>query len=361
MEFRNLAKINELVVLNTSRKQEIVLNPKGEYKFEYRNTGAEDQISTEILFDTVEWKIPKEKEEFVKKLEMNEELSNEDKIITLFDELAKSYTYDDNILSYIKKIEDDKFYLPDEYGRTVGEEWEKNRSTHNKKVCYEVSRILAKSLTEIFKEDENYDICVLWDEPLTHYQCALTCPEYTLTLDLDDFNNIKDLTRVKTGLTIEGIKVLEDPNYKFTQALQTYNKDRDKHAIKSISNKIDKRDMDKNAENNFVFLRNALEILKEDHELDSQGMFEYMKEIVDIKIGPKEREKVWKKQNNGNNGNTYIRCLTVKGKKDKKYIIDVDLAEIREFNDNEFEVDDPVFIKFEKLERDWEKENYDGR
>jgi len=38
---------------------------------------------------------------------------------------------------------------------------------------------------------------------------------YSLAIDLDDFFRIKDLTRVKTGLTLEGITILEDDKDKF--------------------------------------------------------------------------------------------------------------------------------------------------
>ena len=50
----------------------------------------------------------------------------------MFDFICKNYTYDDNLISYIRKIDDDTFTLPDWYGRDIDEEWEKNREGHNR-------------------------------------------------------------------------------------------------------------------------------------------------------------------------------------------------------------------------------------
>ena len=184
-------------------------------------------------------------------------------------------------MSYIRKVDDETYELPNWYGRVTNEKWEKNREEHNKKVCYEVSRILAKSISEIFKDNKNYNACVLWDQSRTHYFNALSTDDYTITLDLDDFDNIKDLTRVKTNLTIEGIKVLNDPNSIFTNTINSYNASREKHAIKSINNEINTtefpiEDNEQESDEEIVYLKHVLEVLKEKHKLDSQGIFEYI-------------------------------------------------------------------------------------
>ena len=129
------------------------------------------------------------------------------------------YVYDDNLISYIQKVDDDIFSLPDWYGRNVDKEWEKNREKHNRRICFELSRYLVESLNELFKNDENYNSCILWNKNLTHYFVGLTSNEYSLAIDLDDFFRIKDLTRVKTGLTLEGITILEDDKDKFKNVL----------------------------------------------------------------------------------------------------------------------------------------------
>lgn len=296
------------------------------------------------------------------------QISDEDKILLVFEKLCKGYIYDDNILSYMKKIDDDKFALPDWYGRDVGTEWEEKREEHNKRVCYEVSRYLAKSLTELFKNNDDFNICILWDIDLTHYYVGLTCSDYTITLDLDNFNNIKDLTRIKSGLTIDGIEILEDNKNKFRRALEKFNKGRSKHAIKRIEADIDDKttlnSSDEEEEeiepDDIIFLGNAIEILREKYNIDSQGMYEYMKEIVDVKLGTEAREKVWKKiKGNSNEGTVYTRCLVVKIG-DSKYIIDVDEKVIRQFDEKEFTAKDAKYMPYKSLSRDW-TEYYDGK
>ena len=44
-----------------------------------------------------------------------------------------------------------------------------------------------------------------------------------------------------------------------------------------------------------IFCKKAIEILNKKYHLDSQGIFEYMKEILDIKLGKENRAKIWKR------------------------------------------------------------------
>lgn len=304
-------------------------------------------------------------------------MSNEDKILKIYEKLCREYVYDDNLLSYIHKLEDDAYSLPDWYGRDVDSNWEKNREQHNRRVCYEVSRYLAKSIKEIFKDNENYDVCILWDKGLTHYFVALTCDDYSLTLDLDDFDNIKDLTRVKAGLTAEGIKILEDKKGKFNGALDRFNDGKSNEAIKKIQHDMVYNDNDiklkspnetNDEPEDIIFLKNSIEILKEKYNIDSQGIYEYIKEIVDITIRPESRKKVWKEiKENGNENKRYIRCLIV-NVDDKEYLIDVDKKLIRTFDREEFENEDAEFVPYKELlddelinYRSKKGNRYDGR
>ena len=67
-----------------------------------------------------------------------------------------------------------------------------NRKTHNRRICYEVSRYLAKSLSVLFKDRPDVNICIFWDKGLTHYFVGLSGREYSVALDLDDFTYINN-------------------------------------------------------------------------------------------------------------------------------------------------------------------------
>lgn len=343
-----LIELTKLAAEHSRRKRILVLNPEMEYN--NKEDGSEN-----VIYDTSQWKIPEEIHALVKELSQNSQISNEDKILSIYKKICEDYVYDDNLISYIQKIDDDEFSLPDWYGKDVDEQWEKNREQHNRRVCYEVSRYLAKSIEELFKDEEDYNVCILWDKSLTHYFVGLTCNDYSITLDLDDFNNIKDLTRIKTGLTAEGIVILQDFKGKFKNALDKFNKGRGKNAIKKIENEIsynsnieDEEATAENKPDSIILLENAIEILKRDN-IDSQGLFEYLKEIVDITIGPESRKKVWKEIKAEKEEDTrYIRCLILEVD-NQQYIIDVDKMLLRPFAKEELLKKEREFIPYKEL------------
>jgi hypothetical protein len=366
----NFSKLSKLVSLNSLKKPKIVLNPEEEYIMKAKKNNENlDHLNVDIMTDTAKWKISPEIQSFVEELAKDNSLSNEEKILFVFEKLSKDYLYDDNILSYIKKGEE-KYELPAWYGRNVDQEWEKNRESHNRRVCYEISRCLAKALTELFKDNNNINTCILWDTDVTHYYVGLTCNDYTLTLDLDNFDKIKDITRIKTGLTAEGIDILEDNDNKFKKALDHFNKGKEKYAVKKIEDEIKEKgkndiseqlsgDEENEEDDDIQFLKKAMEILCEDYNIDSQGLFEYMKEIIDINIGPEKREKIWKKIKLEKTSETrYMRNLIV-NKDNKKYLIDVDERIIRPFSEKEFEKDNSEFERYKNVSRDWD-EHYSG-
>lgn len=169
---------------------------------------------------------------------------------------------------------------------------------------------------------------------------------------------------MKTGLTAEGIKVWEDSDKRFQNALEKFNNKRGKYSIEKIDEDIkEERSAEIEEEpEDIVFLKNAMKVLIEKYDIDSQGIFEYMKEIVDIKYGPEKRKKIWKKIEGEDEKSTrYIRCLIFE-MEGKKYIIDGDKALLRLFNDKEFEGKDPIFFRFNdpSIGIDTE-EHYDGR
>lgn len=358
----NFSRLSELISLSFKRKPKIVLDPGSEYCIKSK---SQNNLNANITIDIDKWEIPKNVRPLVDEISQDTKLNNEDKILAIYKIICENYTYDDNILSYIRKIDDDKFALPDWYGRNIDSDWKMNREKHDRRVCYEVSRILAKSLMETFKNNSDYNICILWDKDFTHYFVGLTCNEYSITLDVDDFNNIKDLTRLKVGLTAEGIVILDDNMNQFKNALDEFNKNRNKYAIKNIEKKIHNTDIseqnstEEEEPDDIVFLRNAIDILKE-KDIDSQGMFEYMKEIVDINLGPEARKKIWKKvKGNSSQEERYTRSL-IFSLNNKKYIIDSQNKELRLFDERELTQEDSEFVPYNNLYRNWEK-NYNGR
>lgn len=346
-DIAKLIKLNELVTRTFRRKHIIVLNPEGKQ-------GNEENLNFNTTYDVAEWKLSEKIQKFIEELLQNNELSKEEKILAIYEKICQEYIYDDNLISYIQKIDDDQFSLPDWYGRDVGPEWEKNREEHNRRVCYEVSRYLAKALIELFKENKDIDICIFWDKGLTHYFVGLTSSEYNITLDVDDFNNIKDLTRIKTGLTAQGIKILTDKYGKFKAALDKFNDGRCPEAIQKVEQDIASDTNNKDYEqieepDEILFLKYAIEKLKDEHGIDSQGLYEYIKEIVDVTLGSQARKKMWKEIRGANNQQTrYIRCLLL-NINSQEYIIDVDKMVVRPFDEAELKKEAREFIPYKEL------------
>ncbi len=359
-DIKRLRRLNELVNISLKRKHITVLDPKEKVE------GVEKD-SEGIIYDKADWKISDELKAYIDELAQNDKLSTEDKILLIYEKLCKDYVYDDNLISYIKKVDEDSYSLPDWYGRDIDSEWEENRQKHNRRICFELSRYLAKALKELLKDDQSYDVCIFWDKDLTHYFVGLTCGEYSVDLDLDNFFNIKDLTRLKTDLTAEGINILVDDSGKFKKALDKFNEGKEKFAIIKMESDISQReeqehetDETKFEDEDVEFLNEAIKVLAEQYDVDSQGIYEYMKEIVDIRLDPKSRKKLWKRiDGESRESLRYIRCLCV-NINGKDYLIDVDKKLIRPFDREELNQKRTSFVEYSELSRG-SYEFYDGK
>lgn len=363
MNFSRIGKLSDLLTNELKRKPTIILDPNPEQP--YRIYGTVNNIVVGIDVDS--WVIPEELKPFVADVAKSD-INMEEKILQIYQKLCEDYTYDDNTLTYIKKNDDDSFFLPDEYGREIDGAWKANRQKHNRRNCFEISRILAKSIDEIVKNSgcsRNYDICIIWDEINTHYFVGLASKEYYVSLDLDDFTQMKDITRQKTGLTLEGIKVLEDESGKFETVLEKFNENRPKSAKNSMEERLNQND-DENSESSIEdtddieFLQYVVQVLKEDYNLDSAGIYEYLKEIVDTRMGPRFRKKVWKEvvETDSGTGKRFTRCLivTIGG---IPYIIDVTKDDSDEIF-HQLDAEEPI-IPFKDMKRNWKDDPYDGR
>lgn len=281
---------------------EISKNLEGDYKIilEPGRKLTDDWIE----YDQVKWEVDESIQQLVDKLLKDNSLNFEDKILKIYKYICLNYIYDDNVLYFFKKdltdINNIKYIAVDWYGRIIDERWKENRKKHNRRVCYEFARFYAKAINELLGENNNFEAFMVGDKENLHYVVGLTGDEYSVILDLDDFNNIKDLTRLKLGLTINGIKILRDTSGKFKKAVDKFNENRlnELAEVEKLKDDPDNKDIIK-------YFNNIINILKK-YNIDSQGFLEYMRSKIEheeIKI-----EKIWKEVKGGSE-KRYVRCL----------------------------------------------------
>ena len=274
---------------------------EGDYKIilESNRELAEDWIE----YDQVKWEMDEPIKTLVEKLLKDNTLSFEEKVLEVYKFICLNYIYDDNVLFFFRKDASDinniKYIAVDWYGRIVDEKWKANRKKHNRRVCYEFARFYAKAINQLLEENDNLEAFMLGDKENTHYVVGLTGKEYSVILDLDDFNSIKDLTRLKMGLTIKGIKILRDDLGKFQKAVEKFNKDK-------LNELVEVKKAKQNLKDNIIeYFKRVVEILNS-YNIDSQGFCEYMRSIIEDE--EVEIEKVWKEVK-GDNEKRYSRCL----------------------------------------------------
>ena len=253
-----------------------------------------------IEYDQVKWELEEPIKSLVKKLKKDNTISFEEKVLEIYKYICLNYIYDDNVLFFFKRDTSDinniKYIDVDWYGRIIDETWKENRKKHNRRVCYEFARFFAKAINELLKSDDEIEAVMIGDVDNLHYFVGLTGSLYSIILDLDDFNNIKDLTRLKLGLTINGIRIIRDNYGKFQKVVENFNKYR-----------LDELDEVKRLEkqNIIEYFSEIVEILKS-YNIDSQGFMEYMRSKIENE--GIEIEKVWK-EIKGNMEKRYVRCL----------------------------------------------------
>ncbi len=251
-----------------------------------------------IEYDQVKWEVDETIEDLVTELLKEKRIDFEDKVLNIYQYICLNYIYDDNVLFFFKNHTG--YTAVDWYGRIIDETWKENRKKHNRRVCYEFARCYAKAINELLDGNDNLEAFMLGDKENLHYVVGLTGNEYSIILDLDDFNSIKDLTRLKMGLTIKGIKILRDDSGKFQKALDKFNKNRLDELVEVEEAKQNLKDKDI-----IEYLNRIVEILKT-YNIDSQGFCEYMKSIIGSE--EIETEKIWKEVK-GELEKRYSRCL----------------------------------------------------
>lgn len=295
--------------------KEVCNNLEGEYKIilEPQRSFTDNWIE----YDSVKWEIEEKMKELVQALKEDGKMSFEDKVLKIYKYICLNYIYDDNVLFFFRKDTSDpenvKYIAVDWYGRIVGKEWIENRKKHNRRICYEFSRFYAKAINELLDNTESMEAVMVGDKENLHYFTVLTGDEYSVILDLDDFNKIKDLTRLKLGLTIDGIRILRDNSGKFQKAVDKFNEGRliELEEVKKIEEDF-KTDKDY-----IKYFYSIIEVLRK-YNIDSQGFMEYMRSKVENE--GIDTEKVWRKIE-GDGEKRHVRCLTF-NLKSKTYLID---------------------------------------
>ena len=293
---------------------EVKNNLDGEYKIILEPGRKIDEEWIE--YDKVKWEIEDSMKDLVQKLVKENKLTLEQKILKLYEFICLNYIYDVNVLYFFKKDLSDpnniKYIAVDWYGRIVGSQWIEKRKKHNRRICYEFARFYAKAINELITPNDKVEAFMLGDRENLHYVVGLSGEEYSAILDLDDFNNIKDLTRLKLGLSIKGIRILRDNFGEFKKALDDFNNNRleELPEILEAKNTLEGKD-------NIGYFNKVLEILNF-YNLDSQGFFEYMRAIIESE--GIEIEKIWKEVKNVEE-RRYVRCL-IFNFNSKDYLLD---------------------------------------
>ena len=269
-----------------------------------------------IEYDQVKWEMEEGISKLVEKLLKESSMSFEEKVLEVYKYICLNYVYDANVLYFFKRDDSDinniKYIAVDWYGRIVEKDWIEKRQKHNRRICYEFARFYAKAINVLLDGNDKLEAFMLGDKENLHYVVGLTGEEYSIILDLDDFNNIKDLTRVKFGLTIKGIKILRDESGKFKQVVDKFNEGK-REELAEIEDAKEKL-KDKNL---IEYFNKVAQILK-NKNIDSQGFFEYIRAIVEnegIKI-----EKIWK-EDKAALEKRYERCIIFE-LDGKSYLID---------------------------------------
>ena len=253
--------------------------------------------------------------DFIDKLLRTKSISLEEKIIKEYEFICLNYVYDANVLYFFKRDGSDplniKYIAVDWYGRVVGQEWIEKRKNHNRRICYEFSRFFAKAINVLIENSET-EALIVGDRENTHYVVGVIGKDYSVILDPDDFNGIKDLTRLKMGLTIKGIHILRDEKKIFKNVVDKFNKDRleELKEIEEAKESLKNKDF-------IAYINEAIKAVNK-YNIDSQGFFEYIRYLIEesgIKI-----EKIWKEDMKAKE-KRYERCLYFEYN-NKTYLLD---------------------------------------
>lgn len=318
MNKKYIERLYKEVEEQLDEEYKVVLEPSTNIKEDY------------VELDCINWELEDTMVELVDSLKNNNKLTLEEKILEVYKFICLNYIYDDNVLFFFKKRKDDEgntYYIAvDWYGRIIDKNWIEKRKTHNRRICYEFSRFFAKAINILIGNRDDIESFIIGLKDNTHYVTVISGEDYSAILDLDDFNKIKDLTRLKTGLTLDGIRILRDDKNILRNAIDKFNESRKQTLIEkgNIKEKIE-------------YFNKAINTIKE-YNLDSQGFNEIMKKIIeDEKI---DTDRLWKLEAESPE-KRYVRCIGFEYES-KKYIVDSVLKKM--FCENDPDYDETSYI-----------------
>ena len=318
MNKKYIERLYKEVEEQLDEEYKVVLEPSTNIKEDY------------VELDCINWELEDTMVELVDSLKNNNKLTLEEKILEVYKFICLNYIYDDNVLFFFKKRKDDEgntYYIAvDWYGRIIDKNWIEKRKTHNRRICYEFSRFFAKAINILIGNRDDIESFIIGLKDNTHYVTVISGEDYSAILDLDDFNKIKDLTRLKTGLTLDGIRILRDDKNILRNTIDKFNESRKQTLIEkgNIKEKIE-------------YFNKAINTIKE-YNLDSQGFNEIMKKIIeDEKI---DTDRLWKLEAEVPE-KRYVRCIGFEYES-KKYIVDSVLQKM--FCENDPDYDETSYI-----------------
>ena len=318
MNKKYIERLYKEVEEQLDEEYKVVLEPSTNIKEDY------------VELDCINWELEDTMVELVDSLKNNNKLTLEEKVLEVYKFICLNYIYDDNVLFFFKKRKDDEgntYYIAvDWYGRIVDKNWVEKRKNHNRRICYEFSRFFAKAINILIGNRDDIESFIIGLKDNTHYVTVISGEDYSAILDLDDFNKIKDLTRLKTGLTLDGIRILRDDKNILRNTIDKFNESRKQTLIEkgNIKEKIE-------------YFNKAINTIKE-YNLDSQGFNETMKKIIeDEKI---DTDRLWKLEAESPE-KRYVRCIGFEYES-KKYIVDSVLQKM--FCENDPDYDETSYI-----------------
>ena len=226
MNKKYIERLYKEVEEQLDEEYKVVLEPSTNIKEDY------------VELDCINWELEDTMVELVDSLKNNNKLTLEEKILEVYKFICLNYIYDDNVLFFFKKRKDDEgntYYIAvDWYGRIIDKNWIEKRKTHNRRICYEFSRFFAKAINILIGNRDDIESFIIGLKDNTHYVTVISGEDYSAILDLDDFNKIKDLTRLKTGLTLDGIRILRDDKNILRNTIDKFNKSRKQTLIEKV-------------------------------------------------------------------------------------------------------------------------------